>query len=155
MFARRRNRLTTDFSQRIPVVKRRISVHKKRRIKESTRLFIRPWNMNNTATDLKVCFVLDEEQKTNLMSLAILFHFLCAQHISDINISIIRSLRLLCWITTLVVLLLFRCMLELYPCYRLKLLFSLQHGYHSNPTTPKLQHRTNQEQYNQCGNSTE
>jgi len=25
------------------------------------------------------------------MSLAILFHFLCAQHVSDINISIIRS----------------------------------------------------------------
>ena len=25
-----------------------------------------------------------EEQKTNLMSLAILFHFLCAQHVSDI-----------------------------------------------------------------------
>ena len=29
------------------------------------------------------------------MSLAILFHFLCAQHVSDINISIIRNLRLL------------------------------------------------------------
>jgi len=27
------------------------------------------------------------------MSLAILFHFLCTQHVSDINISIIRSLR--------------------------------------------------------------
>ena len=40
-----------------------------------------------------------EEWKTNLMSLAILFHFLCAQHVSDINISIIRSLRLCCWIT--------------------------------------------------------
>jgi len=26
------------------------------------------------------------------MSLAILFHFLCTQHVSDINISIIRSL---------------------------------------------------------------
>jgi len=38
------------------------------------------------------------------MSLAILFHFLCAQHVSDINISIIRSLRLFCWIATLVVL---------------------------------------------------
>ena len=38
------------------------------------------------------------------MSLAILFHFLCAQHVSEINISIIRSLRLFCWITTLVVL---------------------------------------------------
>ena len=29
------------------------------------------------------------------MSLAILFHFLCAQHVSDINISIVRSLWLL------------------------------------------------------------
>jgi len=33
--------------------------------------------------------------------------------------------------------------------------FSLQHGYHSNPTTPKLQHTSNQEQYDQCSNSTE
>jgi len=38
------------------------------------------------------------------MSLAILFHFLCAWHVSDINISIIRSLRLCFWITTSVVL---------------------------------------------------
>jgi len=53
-----------------------------------------------------------EEQKTNLRSLAILFHFLCAQHVSDINISIIMSLRLCCWITTLVVLFLVRCVLE-------------------------------------------
>jgi len=45
------------------------------------------------------------------MSLAILFHFLCAHHVSDINMSIIRSLRLLCWITTLVVFLV-RCVLE-------------------------------------------
>ena len=46
------------------------------------------------------------------MSLAILFHFFCTQHVSDINISIIRSLRLFCWITTLVVLFLVRCVLE-------------------------------------------
>jgi len=46
------------------------------------------------------------------MSLAILFHFLCAQHVSDINIPIIRSLRLFCWISTLVVLFLVRCVLE-------------------------------------------
>ena len=196
------------------------------------------------------------------MSLAILFHFLCAQHVSNINISIIRSMRLYCWITTLVVLFLVRCVLELrcgwfgvvsvlqaeasawchllfyftshvgwsgirvegwsfifvslailfhfscglewYPCCRLKLQlcvtcyfisllmwvgvvsvlqaeasalchllfyftshvgwsgirfagwsFSLQHGYHSKPTTAKLQHTSNQEQYDQCGNSTE
>ena len=48
------------------------------------------------------------------MSLAILFYFLCTQHISDINISIIRSLRLCCWITTLVVLFLFCCVLEIW-----------------------------------------
>ena len=39
---------------------------------------------------------------------------ICAQHVSDINISIIRSLRLFCWITTLVVLFLVRCVLEQY-----------------------------------------
>jgi len=33
--------------------------------------------------------------------------------------------------------------------------WSLQHGYHTNPTTPKLQHTSSQEQYDQCGNSTE
>jgi len=37
------------------------------------------------------------------------FHFLCTQHVSGINIAIIRSLRLFCWITTLVVLFLVRC----------------------------------------------
>jgi len=46
------------------------------------------------------------------MTFAILFHFLCAQHVLDINISTIRSLRLFCWITTLVVLFLVRCFLE-------------------------------------------
>ena len=40
--------------------------------------------------------VIVEEYKTNLMSLAILFHFLCAQHASNINISIITSLQLCC-----------------------------------------------------------
>jgi len=33
--------------------------------------------------------------------------------------------------------------------------WSVQHGYHSNPTTPKLQYTLTQEQYDQCGNSTE
>ena len=47
------------------------------------------------------------------MSLGVLFHFLCAQHVLDINIYIIRSLRLFCWITTLVVLFLVRGVLEL------------------------------------------
>jgi len=45
------------------------------------------------------------------MSLAILFHLLCAQHVSGINISIFKSLRL--WITTSVVLFSVRCVLEL------------------------------------------
>jgi len=48
------------------------------------------------------------------MPLDILFHFLWVQHVSDINISIIRSLRLCCWITTLVVLFLVRCVLEIW-----------------------------------------
>jgi len=43
------------------------------------------------------------------MSLAILFHFLCTQHVSDINISIIRSLRLCCWISISVVFFAVRC----------------------------------------------
>jgi len=47
------------------------------------------------------------------MSLAILFHYLCAQHVSNINISIIRSLRLCCWISTSVVLFSVRCVLVL------------------------------------------
>ena len=46
-------------------------------------------------TDRQTWRIIDE-WKTNLMSLAILFHLLCAQHVSDINISIFRSLRL-CW----------------------------------------------------------
>jgi len=61
------------------------------------------------------------------MSLARLFHFLCAQHVTNINISIIRSLRLFCWITTLVVCSWFDVCwsfgvagLEWYPCSRLK-----------------------------------
>ena len=58
--------------------------------------------------------VIVEEWKTNLVSLAILFHFLGAQHVSDINISIIRSLRLCCWITTSVVLFSVRCVLEIW-----------------------------------------
>ena len=55
-----------------------------------------------------------EEWNTNLLSLAILFHFLCAQHVSHINISITRSLQLCCWITTSVVLFSVRCVLEIW-----------------------------------------
>jgi len=75
------------------------------------------------------------------MSLAILFHFLCAQRVSDINISIIMSLRLFCWITTFVVM----PALQAEAC-----------NTDTTPTQPqKLQHTSNQEQYDQCGNSTE
>ena len=59
------------------------------------------------------------------MSLAILFHFLFVQHVSDINISIIRGL-----------------------C------FSLQNEYHPKAAAPNLQHTTNWEQDDRCGNST-
>ena len=34
------------------------------------------------------------------------------------------------------------------------LCFSLQHGHHSNPTAPNLQHTTNREKNDRCGNST-
>ena len=50
---------------------------------------------------------------------SILFHLLCAQHVSDINISIFRSLRLCCWINTSVVLFAVRCVLE----FLLRLIF--------------------------------
>jgi len=60
------------------------------------------------------------------MSLDILFH-LCTQHVSDINISIIRSLRLCCWITTSVVLFSVRCVLEIW-CGRVWVVSVLQHG---------------------------
>ena len=42
-----------------------------------------------------------------------------------------------------------------FRCCSLKHSFRLQHRYHSNPTTPNLQHTWNQENYDQCGNSTE
>ena len=53
------------------------------------------------------------------MSLVILFHLLCAQHVSDINISIFRSLWLCWWVTTSVVLFSVRCVLE----FLLRLMF--------------------------------
>ena len=55
-----------------------------------------------------------EEWRTNLMSLGILFHCLCVQHVSGINISIFRRLRLCCWVTTLVVLFSVRCLLGIW-----------------------------------------
>ena len=57
--------------------------------------------------------------------LLFLFHFLSAQHVSDINISIVRSLRLCCCITTSVVLFSVRCVLELW-CSWFWVVFVLQ-----------------------------
>jgi len=68
------------------------------------------------------------------MSLAILFH-LCAQHVSDINISIIRSLRLFCWITTLVVLFFVQCVLQ-FRCGWVGAVSVLQAEACSTDTTP-------------------
>ena len=88
-----------------------------------------------------------------------LFYFLCTQHVSDVNIAIIRSLRLRCWITTLVVLFLVRCVLEswcgwVWVVSVLQAEAQQQHGYYSKPTAPNLQHTAKQEQNDQCGNST-
>jgi len=91
------------------------------------------------------------------MSLAILFHFLYVQHVSDINISIIRSLRLFLLNYHIGRVFLVRCVLE-FRCGWSGVCvagFSLQHRYHPKPTTLKLQNTSNQEQYDQCGNSTE
>ena len=71
--------------------------------------------------ELRTLLSIIDEWKTKLMSLAILFHFLCAQHASDINISIFRSLRLCWWITTSVFLFSVRCVLE----FLLRLIFGV------------------------------
>jgi len=75
------------------------------------------------------------------MSLAILFHFLCAQHVSYINISIIRSLRLCCWITTLVVLFLVRCVLEIW-CGWVGVVSVLQASAYNTDTTATQPHHS-------------
>ena len=106
---------------------------------------------NFTLRALWITFrIVAEGWKTNLMPLAILFHFLCAQHVSDINISIIRSLRLCCWITTLVVLFSVRCVLEIW-CDWFWVVLVLQASACKTSTT---QNTTNWEQDDQCGNST-
>ena len=74
------------------------------------------------------------------MSLAIFFHFLCAQHVSEINIPIIRSLRLFCWIITFVVLFLVRCVLE-FRCGWVGVVSVLQASACSTHTTPNHPHR--------------
>ena len=74
------------------------------------------------------------------MSLAILFHFLYAQHVSDTNISIIRSLRLFCWNTTLVVFLV-RCVFE-FRCGCVEMVSVLEAEACNTDTTPTQPHWT-------------
>jgi len=74
------------------------------------------------------------------MSRAILFRFLCVQHVSDINISIIRSFWLFSWITTLVVLFLVRCVLE-FRCGWFGVVSMLQAEACNMDTTPNQPHR--------------
>ena len=64
------------------------------------------------------------------MSLAILLNFLCAQHVSEINISIIRSLRL----------------------FYAGVVSGLHPGHYSSLTAPNLQPTAIQERNDQCGN---
>ena len=80
------------------------------------------------------------------MSLAF-FYFLCAQHVSDINISIIRSLRLFCWITTLVVLFLIRCVLE-FRCGWVGVVSVLQAEACFTPTQPHRNSNTHRTKNN-------
>ena len=74
------------------------------------------------------------------MPLAILFRFLCVQHVSDINISIIRSLRLCCWNTISVVLFSVRCVLEIW-CGCVWVESVLQASACNTDTTPTQPHR--------------
>jgi len=67
------------------------------------------------------------------MSLAILFHFLCAQHVSDCAVELPH--------------------LSFCSCFAVCWRFGATRHY-SKLTAPKLQHTSNQEQYDQCGNST-
>ena len=75
------------------------------------------------------------------MSLAILFHFLCAQHVWTLiypsSGACDYSAELPHWSY----------------CSWFDVCWSF--GHNSNPTIPKLQHTSNQEQYDQCGNSSE
>jgi len=79
------------------------------------------------------------------MSFATLFHFLCAQHVSDVNMSIIRSLRLFLLNYHIGRIVLVRCVLE-FRCGWVGVVSVLQ------AETPT---HIEPEKYDQCGNSTE
>ena len=55
--------------------------------------FNETWILDGFSKNTLIKTLIVDERKTNLMSLAILFNLLYAQHVSDINISIFRSLR--------------------------------------------------------------
>ena len=77
----------------------------------------------------------------------LLFYF--TSYVSDINISIIWSLRLCCWITTLIVLFLFRCVLEIW-CGRFWVVSVLQGASACNTDTTQTQpHQISNTQQNQ------
>jgi len=64
-----------------------------------------------------------------------------AQHVSDVNTSILRSLRLICWVISWVVLLWF----DVCWCYVVALVPQPAYGYHTTPTKPQRntkRHRT-------------
>ena len=79
------------------------------------------------------------------MSLAILFHFLCAQHVSDINISIIRS-KFIPEQSLEETNPLFQTVINPQPPHTTwteQLCFSLQNEHHSKSAATNLQHAMN------------
>jgi hypothetical protein len=78
-----------------------------------------------------------ENKRPTWCHLQFLFHFVCSQHVSDINISIIRILRLFCLITTLVV------------CSWFDVCWCFRCGWVSVDTTPTQLHRKHQHTSNQ------
>jgi len=74
------------------------------------------------------------------MSLAISFHFLCAQHVSDINISIIRSLRLSMFLAEACNMSFGVVGLEWYPCCRLT--YTTPNQPHRNSNTHRTKNNT-------------
>jgi len=97
-----------------------------------------------------------EEKKTNSMSLAILFHF--TSYVLNMFRTLLYPSSGACDYSVQLPHWSYCSWFDVWLGWsgiRVAGCFSLQHGYHSKPTTPKLQHTSNQEQYDQCGNSTE
>jgi len=58
------------------------------------------WTFMNLMFNGPCIILIVQQRETNLMSLALLFN---AQHVSDVNTSILRSLQLICWVISWVV----------------------------------------------------